>query len=436
MSFSMSRFRRLADIDWPDFGRELLHTGVAWCVLVLVVIWMVVCQEWSDMRWAERQQGVNGPDKPHGHGHGPGNGPPRPPLEDSVPLGDMVLSRLPYLEQHQPWISDLLVNSSALVCIVGNLLMARGWRARLVFLRRIAWVISILYFMRSITISVTTMPPPVANCKPAIATDAQGMAHIVWAMISGQTKECTDMVFSGHTVILSISFLFWTRYARHWGFVVYSAVHAVVGVASVLLVRYHYTLDVSLALILTVLVHHVYYRALDRAIQKRLANDHSRDRLGMCSAACTDVLISAPIVHNGGFAYSRVGSEDNRHFGDSASVGIIGELFARRSRSIESLPKSSSDAGNHRAELTLTANTPEQGARRTTSDLPLVASADLEKAQGAPPSSSSACYYSALGAGCCAGGACAQQSGLLLINRPLSNCLSAIVAWMDGLHLR
>ncbi|KAJ1801939.1 hypothetical protein LPJ75_006344, partial [Coemansia sp. RSA 2598] len=131
--------------------------------------------------------------------------------------------------------------------------MARGWRARLVFLRRIAWIVATLYFLRSITISVTTIPPPIVDCKPVIATDAEGMARVVWGMISGQSKECTDMVFSGHTVILSASFLFWTRYARHWGFVVYSAVHAVAGVASVLLVRYHYTLDVSLALILTFL---------------------------------------------------------------------------------------------------------------------------------------------------------------------------------------
>ncbi|KAJ1642335.1 hypothetical protein LPJ64_005817 [Coemansia asiatica] len=445
MSFSIPRFRILAHIDWRDFVRELLHTGIAWGVLVMVVIWMAVCQEWSDMRWARTQPEFMGQVKPqsrssrHGHWHGHVRGPDSststPSPVYSIPLNDVVLSHLPYLEQHRGWISDLLVNTSALFCIIGNLLMARGWRARLVFLRRIAWVMAALYLMRSITISVTTMPPPVINCKPVIATDIDSMASIVWGMISGQTKECTDMVFSGHTVILSVSFLFWARYARHWGFVVYSAVHAVLGIASVLLVRYHYTLDVSLALILTFLVHHMYYRALERAIQRRLAADR-RDRLCANEKECTDAPAAAaaaavvmPIVGNGGFAYSRVGSEDNGHSGSS---GIIREIFAHRSRSIESLPKTSLDSIN-KAELTLTANTPEQEPRRTTSDL-VPPNVDLEKAQGAGLFPE--CYYSSLDAFCCAEGACGQHNRLLLINRPLSNCLSVVVAWMDGLHLR
>ncbi|KAJ2375308.1 hypothetical protein IW150_002619 [Coemansia sp. RSA 2607] len=412
MAFSYRRFISFAHIDWRDFIREAAHTALAWFSLIAVVFWMAVCQEWSDMRWF-KTQGHRGPmHKPDLH---------TPPTVHSRPLHDLVLSRLPYVHQNYGWISDLLVNSSALICVVVNLLTAHSWRARLVFLRRLGWMTALLYFMRSITISVTTMPPPVASCQPALASGARDMFSVALDMISGRTKECTDMVFSGHTVILTVSFLFWTRYACHWALVVYSAIHTVLGVASVLLVRYHYTLDVVLALFFTFFVHHIYYRSLETAIEQRLA----AGRWG----AFGDINSSARagIVQVGGFAYSRVGPECGNCIGcRTAGMESTCEHFAHGRRSATGSNKSSSEIVEM-AALTLTANTPEQEPRRTTSR-------DMFKALEAASVDES--YSSSAAAHADDDDVKRRYDAMLMINRCSGNHLAAAVAWMDGLHLR
>ncbi|KAJ1858691.1 hypothetical protein LPJ76_000753 [Coemansia sp. RSA 638] len=239
------------------FLREFGLLAAAWGSLAVVVVWMALCQEWSDMRWLSRNTNYNR--------HKPGNW----NLKHSgyKMLDDIVLDQIPLMTER--WITDAVVNSAALIAVGGGMVMARGWQARLVYLRRIAWMMATLYFLRSITISVTTLPPSVNNCKPQVAHNTSELVRIVPLMISGQLSGCTDKVFSGHTSILMISFLFWTRYARHWAFVAYSAVHTLLGIGCVLAVRLHYSVDVLLAVVLTFSVHHMYYLLLECAVRQR-----------------------------------------------------------------------------------------------------------------------------------------------------------------------
>ncbi|KAJ2582539.1 hypothetical protein GGH95_001477 [Coemansia sp. RSA 1836] len=139
--------------------------------------------------------------------------------------------------------------------------------------RRIGWMVAILYFLRSITISVTTVPPSISSCKIDIP---QSMWQVIKAtpdILAGNIGQCTDKIFSGHTAILLISFLFWQRYATHWVILAYSALHTSVGILTVLLARYHYTIDVVIGALLTFFVHHLYYSALDFAIRSRIEHD-------------------------------------------------------------------------------------------------------------------------------------------------------------------
>ncbi|KAJ2879656.1 hypothetical protein IWW38_006080, partial [Coemansia aciculifera] len=227
---------------------------------------MVVCQQWSDMRWLRRleqtEKGIN-----H-HGSATVLSEPWPSYSM---LQDQVLERLPLLER--AWISDKFVGTSVIICIVGGCVCARGWRERLMLVRRIGWMVAILYFLRSITISVTTVPPSISSCK---ITVPQSMWQVIKAtpdILAGNIGQCTDKIFSGHTAILLISFLFWQRYATHWIILAYSGVHTFVGILTVLLARYHYTIDVVIGALLTFFVHHMYYSALDFAIRIRSEHD-------------------------------------------------------------------------------------------------------------------------------------------------------------------
>ncbi|KAJ1945230.1 hypothetical protein EC988_005807, partial [Linderina pennispora] len=188
------------------------------------------------------------------------------------------------------------------------MLMARGWQAKLVLLRRVAWMMGVLYFLRSITISLTTMPPSIKGCVPVLPKDTNELLAHIPGSFTGEVGACTDKIFSGHTTILVISFLFWTRYARHWAFIAYSAIHTIAGILSVLAVRYHYSIDVLLAIILTYFVHHAYYGALDRAILLRdmLAG---RQSYSMHSA----LPVTGPAKRTSEYVYGRVqeGSEDD-----------------------------------------------------------------------------------------------------------------------------
>ncbi|KAJ2745480.1 hypothetical protein GGI20_002145 [Coemansia sp. BCRC 34301] len=186
-------------------------------------------------------------------------------------LQDQLLERLPLLER--AWISDKFVGTSVIISIIGGCVCARGWRQRLMLIRRIGWMVAVLYFLRSITISVTTVPPSIGSCKIAVP---QSMWQVIKAtpdILAGNIGQCTDKIFSGHTAILLISFLFWQRYATHWIIRAYSAVHTTVGILTVLLARYHYTIDVVIGALLTFFVHHLYYSALDFAIRIRTEHD-------------------------------------------------------------------------------------------------------------------------------------------------------------------
>ncbi|KAJ2859251.1 hypothetical protein GGH94_006203 [Coemansia aciculifera] len=186
-------------------------------------------------------------------------------------LQDVILERLPLLER--AWISDKFVGTSVIICIIGGCICARGWRERLMLIRRIGWMVAILYFLRSITISVTTVPPSISSCKIDVPQSTWQVIKATPDILAGNIGQCTDKIFSGHTAILLISFLFWQRYATHWSILVYSALHTFIGILTVLLARYHYTIDVVIGALLTFFVHHLYYSTLDFAIRLRSEHD-------------------------------------------------------------------------------------------------------------------------------------------------------------------
>ncbi|KAJ2515078.1 hypothetical protein H4217_005399 [Coemansia sp. RSA 1939] len=288
------------------FLYEVLRTLAAWSTLTIMTVWMITCQQWSDMRWLQRFEHnemmhdqpaptpgptpspapapvplahplLHSPYRPSprhlarhyggGHGH-----PPHHPFSRPWPqyalLQDVVLEHLPLMEK--AWISDKLVGASAVVCILGCMAMSRGWRERLMMIRRVGWMLTVLYFFRSLTISVTTMPPSINSCSIVIPKTWWQIIQATPQILAGTVGQCTDKIFSGHTVLFTMSFLFLRTYATHWAVVVYSSVHATVGILSVLLARYHYTIDVVLAVLMTYFVHRTYYSALDSAIWQRM----------------------------------------------------------------------------------------------------------------------------------------------------------------------
>jgi len=170
------------------------------------------------------------------------------------PLPDIVLDSISY----QKWgldISEIILSISTSVAVIVVLLHAH----RLVILRRIWFILGVLYLYRAITMFVTVLPKSDTGyiCKPTsenitALTVFTRVAKIMSGgglSISGQQVYCGDFIFSGHTATLTLGYLAIKQYSPpsfvllHWA----SLLASCSGVIFLLLGRGHYTIDVLLA---------------------------------------------------------------------------------------------------------------------------------------------------------------------------------------------
>ncbi|KAJ1727084.1 hypothetical protein LPJ61_004772 [Coemansia biformis] len=428
--------RAAALVGSRTFLQDMGRLGIAAVVFYIVSLWMVTCQQWSDTRWIRRLQ--------EQQKEWASTATAETPWPAQALLQDQVLGHLPVLEQ--TWISDKLVGSSILGGLVGCSLMVSGWRQRVMLVRRGVWMVAVLYFLRSITISVTTVPPSSPTCRITAPNSIWENIKATPDIIAGNVGQCTDKVFSGHTAILTLMLLFWCRYATHWAFIAVSGTHTAVGILTVLMARYHYTVDVLVGLLLTYFVHHTYYVALDRAVCQRAAegclpaaNERGYSQLPMQQHAppkpdddADDADIAASLGEAGGGAYdmavfAKPGDDGWRDHDSVLGVDVSGRqtpidqqnsVFRKRETSAAAAGTPLSDAGaNHSHHEILVAEPADDrvGAR----------------ADGTAEHRTHHHIY-----GHAPHGMAAHPHPLLGINRPFSAILPAIVAWMDGLDIR
>lgn len=163
-------------------------------------------------------------------------------------------------------------------------------------MRRIFLMMSILYFLRSITMYVTVLPVSSTTyfCSPKLSNSTTPLIIAKRAFqlmsgfglsINGKHTYCGDYIYSGHTVMLVLGYLIisecksiiWIAilpnttdsrtnvffntdlqkrfYVLHW----IAWTNALVGVLMVLLAHGHYTIDVLIAYYITTRLFWVYH---------------------------------------------------------------------------------------------------------------------------------------------------------------------------------
>lgn len=257
-----SRPTNLARRVWSKLTYFILETEtfrllLAYSFLLFSGIFMAFMQQFSDTRWAKSR---------------PAND---TPLED-------VFVHLPDLMTEQT-VTDILLMSLLVITIVGMIILSPNNLARIILFRRIGWVVGCLYLYRACTVSVTTLPATSLNCAPVVSTGKSfgEMLVISFKMIIGTVKACTDLIYSGHTMVFTTCAVQWRVYCRYRFISYYVYVHAGVGIVLVVLTRLHYTVDVLLGLFLTLGFWSVYF-GLVRMVMERLKWAQSRDEaLGM-----------------------------------------------------------------------------------------------------------------------------------------------------------
>lgn len=141
----------------------------------IVCIAMAFCNQFSDHRWIDT-----------GYRY--------------VILEDRGFDIFPALTDITP--ANIFVMTTIIFTVVGMALICPSWTTRAIVLRRVFWVVGTLSVYRALTLSVTTLPTPKKDCKPADDRTFGGMLWIAIQMIPGTVEACTDDIFSGHTVFM------------------------------------------------------------------------------------------------------------------------------------------------------------------------------------------------------------------------------------------
>lgn len=182
-----------------------------------------------------------------------------PDRKEFKPLPDVFLDNVPAMD----WalgVSELIImvtTSTASVVIAMH-------KHRFIVLRRVFFLLGLLYLYRSLTMFVTVVPvsSTTYHCSPKLnGTITPGivferMFHLLSGFglsINGKHTYCGDYIFSGHTTVLVLGYLVISEYIPrklrilHWLFFFSSSV----GVIFLLLAHGHYTVDVVIAYYIT-----------------------------------------------------------------------------------------------------------------------------------------------------------------------------------------
>ncbi|CAG8503843.1 10838_t:CDS:2 [Ambispora gerdemannii] len=237
----------------PALLAELIRTLWSAIFLVILGLFLTFNIQWSDQRW--KYSG-----------------------DDMKPLVDLGFKVLP--ETDKVFLADLFMLTLLVGSVFFTLFMAESNRARIIIVRRIFWLLGILLFFRTITLSTTTLPSP-KNCTPVDTGSFWFMLKQGVHLILGGVKACTDNIYSGHTIFITTSIILFRVYCKYPYLTYYSYVHGTTGICLLVATRLHYTVDVLLAVFITYAVHSIYFFIVDLCIEKHFLHiRRAEERLG------------------------------------------------------------------------------------------------------------------------------------------------------------
>ncbi|KAG9269379.1 phosphatidylcholine:ceramide cholinephosphotransferase 2-like [Astyanax mexicanus] len=180
-----------------------------------------------------------------------------PNKSENPPLPDKFFDYIP----RQEWAFK--------VTEVNGMILVTAWFFQWLFLkhrsivgRRFFFLMGTLYLYRMVTMYITTLPVPSMhmNCAPKLDGDSIGMVHRVLQLLSGggltitgSHVMCGDFLYSGHTVMLTLTFLFIREYSPRslWWYHLICWLLSAVGVVFILVAHEHYSVDVVVAYFIT-----------------------------------------------------------------------------------------------------------------------------------------------------------------------------------------
>lgn len=258
--FSITKF--ISDeLKVPRLRWELLRTLIVFTIFAVVVITMMLAQIASDRlfdRYVKKVIKKNPTvqitklDDPAGREYA------------MEPLHDVVFTILPDWSHRRSWLPDVLLSPLIAIGVIFSVVLAQNRRIPyqgFVVVRRILFIISILYTFRTITFLLTTVPSPLNNCIPMYVRDHDLANYLILIgrMASGKVTACTDNIYSGHTTLITVMVLSLIHYSGVMFIKIYAVLHGSVAIFSILITRLHYSVDIIIALLLASFVYLGYH---------------------------------------------------------------------------------------------------------------------------------------------------------------------------------
>ena len=148
--------------------------------------------------------------------------------------------------------------------------------------RRMMWMLATLYFFRTWSFLVTTVPSPLRGCTGKYLPEniptremVPGYLKLIGQMATGSVTACTDNIYSGHTSLLTILVMTFIMYSGINWLKVYAILHGAVALSTIIITRLHYTVDVYIALLVASFIFLNYHFLLIIFLQGRIERYHA-----------------------------------------------------------------------------------------------------------------------------------------------------------------
>ncbi|KPP60209.1 phosphatidylcholine:ceramide cholinephosphotransferase 1-like [Scleropages formosus] len=183
------------------------------------------------------------------------------------------------------------------VCEITGMILVLLWLVQWLLLkyksivgRRFFCIVGTLYLYRCLTMYVTTLPVPGKHfqCAPKVSGDLESMMYRVLKVIggaglsiTGSHNMCGDFLYSGHTVILTLSYLFIKEYSpkRYTWYPRFCLMLSALGVFCILLAHDHYTVDVAVAYYVTTRLFWWYHTMANEEVLKEASPNNLMSRV-------------------------------------------------------------------------------------------------------------------------------------------------------------
>eukprot|EP00092_Neocalanus_flemingeri_P013675 GFUD01014748.1.p1 GENE.GFUD01014748.1~~GFUD01014748.1.p1 ORF type:complete len:336 (-),score=120.53 GFUD01014748.1:44-1051(-) len=198
---------------------------------------------------------------------------------ESVPedpsLPDAVLDQVTY------WPAGVVVSETIMaLAMLTAFITVMMHKHRIIILRRIFFIVGLMYFYRAITMSITVLPKPDQHWQCPKQNTTLTMQE-VWSKLTRVARDggislgdkqqfCGDYIFSGHTMVLIIAYLIVKQYSPdgfyllHW----FSYFLFLTGISALLLGHGHYSIDVLLGYWVTTRVWAMYHTLSNTSMLK------------------------------------------------------------------------------------------------------------------------------------------------------------------------